>query len=556
MQAYIHTNIVYTPMCKNTYSPYTETRGSDSVYIFSDQSRQTGNNDVINNYNNDDNNNNNINNNNDNNDKDNNNNNKDINDDDDGGGGVKHIKRVINRNDYHKTGSSSNNHNNNNHNNNNKHSKIDDKRDADENLNASVKNFHGLIFESENYFLVGARDSLYNLSKSTLEVNKKYHWPTAETEKATCSIVNQHLMDYCSNYINVIVENVSSSSSSSSPNDFVICGTYSTKPKCRKLNYDNELGEYVLSEQLASGTGVSPPAPIYNSTALFYNPSFVGSLGYKEHAYFFFRETAVESMNCGKTVFSRVARVCANDRGGGATWSNRWTSFAKARLNCSVPGEFPFHFDEIQSISELSRGTVYSRPMFNQGDDIIYAVFSTPVNSMRGSAVCAFRMADIESSFGGLYKEQKDPLSLWLPVKALVESHPGRTCAEDSRKLAEQVINFVHTHPLMYEAVPSFGGRPIHVHSSFKRALTQIAVDWNVLSADGFYRDILFIGTATVTIIFVLLIFLIIIVVIIIITVGISDFWIEDIYRPEDEYQKVAGRVRQPDRVCATFQMP
>ena len=25
-----------------------------------------------------------------------------------------------------------------------------------------------------------------------------------------------------------------------------------------------------------------------------------------------------------------------------------WTSFLKARLNCSVPGEFPFYFNEIR----------------------------------------------------------------------------------------------------------------------------------------------------------------------------------------------------------------
>jgi len=25
-----------------------------------------------------------------------------------------------------------------------------------------------------------------------------------------------------------------------------------------------------------------------------------------------------------------------------------WTSFFKARLNCSLPGEFPFYFDEIR----------------------------------------------------------------------------------------------------------------------------------------------------------------------------------------------------------------
>ena len=46
------------------------------------------------------------------------------------------------------------------------------------------------------------------------------------------------------------------------------------------------------------------------------NPDFVGSYDVGEYVYFFFREMAVEFMNCGKTVYSRVARVCKRDTGG------------------------------------------------------------------------------------------------------------------------------------------------------------------------------------------------------------------------------------------------
>lgn len=43
-----------------------------------------------------------------------------------------------------------------------------------------------------------------------------------------------------------------------------------------------------------------------------------------------------------------------------------WTTFSKARLNCSLPGEFPFYYDEIQ-------GAVYS-----PDEGIVYATFTTP----------------------------------------------------------------------------------------------------------------------------------------------------------------------------------
>lgn len=49
-----------------------------------------------------------------------------------------------------------------------------------------------------------------------------------------------------------------------------------------------------------------------------------------------------------QVVYSRVARVCKNDRGGPHRFKKRWTSFLKSRLNCSVSGEFPFYFNEIR----------------------------------------------------------------------------------------------------------------------------------------------------------------------------------------------------------------
>lgn len=80
----------------------------------------------------------------------------------------------------------------------------------------------------------------------------------------------------------------------------------------------------------------------------FSETNFVGSFDVGEYVYFFFRETAVEFMNCGKAVYSRVARVCKQDNGGKHILSQNWVTYLKARLNCSIPGEFPFYFDEIR----------------------------------------------------------------------------------------------------------------------------------------------------------------------------------------------------------------
>lgn len=70
--------------------------------------------------------------------------------------------------------------------------------------------------------------------------------------------------------------------------------------------------------------------------------------------YFFFREPAVEYMNCGKNIYSRVARVCKRDTGGKNILVNNWATYLKARLNCSIPGDYPFYFNEIRKFRRFT----------------------------------------------------------------------------------------------------------------------------------------------------------------------------------------------------------
>jgi len=50
-----------------------------------------------------------------------------------------------------------------------------------------------------------------------------------------------------------------------------------------------------------------------------------------------------------QVILSRVAQVCKRDVGGNRVLRQTWTSFFKARLNCSIPGSFPFYLDEIRT---------------------------------------------------------------------------------------------------------------------------------------------------------------------------------------------------------------
>lgn len=73
-----------------------------------------------------------------------------------------------------------------------------------------------------------------------------------------------------------------------------------------------------------------------------------------------------------QVVVSRVARVCKNDLGGSPrVLEKQWTSFLKARLNCSVPGDSHFYFNVLQAVTGVV--SLGGRP-------VVLAVFSTPSN--------------------------------------------------------------------------------------------------------------------------------------------------------------------------------
>ncbi|ELU06726.1 hypothetical protein CAPTEDRAFT_179561 [Capitella teleta] len=382
-------------------------------------------------------------------------------------------------------------------------------------------NHFKVVHLSGSSLLLGARNVVYNISLDTMKENKRIHWPAEEGDMKICGF-KQKTTDECQNYIRVIAPTESGG--------FLVCGTNAFKPSCRKYMDMPDMTYKLLASE--SGLAKCPFDPTHNNTALYAGdrffsatvsdmsardaliysdsvrtvqhdsqwlnePDFVSSFEHEDKVYFFFRETAVEYINCGKARFSRVARVCKNDRGGERMLRNTFTSFFKARLNCSIPGEYPFYFDEIQSTSDIGKGNVIPSVVLSDRETMIYAVFTTPQNSIGGSAVCAFRFSDVLKTFEGPFKEQKSASSNWLPVKESEHPipHPAKTCINDSYNIQSSHLNFIKTHPLMDKAVPTFGGAPILYSASFNYRMTTIAIDWQFRAADDRYYDILFIGT-------------------------------------------------------------
>ena len=337
-------------------------------------------------------------------------------------------------------------------------------------------------------------------------------WSCSAGDKAACDLKGKGPED-CQNYIRVL--------SAISEQRLLVCGTNCYNPLCRHYLMDGQ-GNYQVEAEF-SGKGYAPYDPRHNSTSLYTSdnlfaatvadfsgtdsliiknnlrteqydykhlnaPDFVSSLEDEDHVYFFFREAAVEFMNCGKSIFSRVARVCKTDEGGSNRFRNRWTSFLKTRLNCSVPGEYPFYFDQIQSTTDF-----FPDPLDNQ---IFYGVFTTPPNSILGSAVCRFSLSDLDRSFNGNFKTQERVDSNWLSLSPsqVPSPRPGQ-CYNQSSSLPEPSLHFIKNNCLMDQSVLSRPHSPVFVKFGDGELLTKIAVQRGVTDLRGARYDRLFIGT-------------------------------------------------------------
>uniref|UniRef100_A0A8C2JA71 Sema domain, transmembrane domain (TM), and cytoplasmic domain, (semaphorin) 6D, like n=1 Tax=Cyprinus carpio TaxID=7962 RepID=A0A8C2JA71_CYPCA len=312
--------------------------------------------------------------------------------------------------------------------------------------------------------------------------------------------------DECHNFIKVLVPR---------NDDLVfICGTNGFNPMCRYYRLDNlefdgeeisglarcpfdakqtnvalfadgKLYSATVADFLASdaviyrsmGDGSALRTIKYDSKWL-KEPHFLHAVDYGDFVYFFFREIAAEHNNLGKAVYSRVARICKNDMGGSQrVLEKHWTSFVKARLNCSVPGESFFYFDVLQAITDI---------IDINGVPSVVGVFTTQLNSIPGSAVCAFSMADIEKAFHGRFKEQKTADSVWTPFpeEKLPKPRPG-CCAghgsaesyKTSIEFPDETLQFIKSHPLMDASVPSIGDEPWFTKTRVRYRLTALTVD-------------------------------------------------------------------------------
>ncbi|OQR78231.1 semaphorin-5A-like [Tropilaelaps mercedesae] len=278
-----------------------------------------------------------------------------------------------------------------------------------------ARNFSQLLLDEANDQLIAAgRDFLFRLSLDALARLDVERWASPGDTVSLCMKKGQSSED-CRNYITSLHKQNET---------FFACGTNAFAPLCRRYS----LVDLTIVLEEESGKVKSPHSPWTNSTSLMTangdlfvgsridfggndptflrfgvrpllrtpqyteeylsNPQFIASFEVGPFVYLFFREDAVEYLGCGRAVYSRVARVCKDDPGSDLH-KHSWTTFLKARLNCSLPGNIPFYFNELQSVDYLPE------------QETFFAAFTTGENSIYGSAVCTYTLKDIENVFHG-----------------------------------------------------------------------------------------------------------------------------------------------------------
>ncbi|XP_041065267.1 semaphorin-4C [Carcharodon carcharias] len=386
--------------------------------------------------------------------------------------------------------------------------------------------------EDEQILYVGAREAVFALlvHNITKEVKETIVWDAPIEKKMECVQKGKDNQTDCFNYIRFL-QNFNST-------HLYACGTYAFQPRCTYIDVRN----FTLnSAAMEDGKGKFPYGPAQSHTGLivdgeFYSatlnnflgteavilrhlgqhystktehlaswlnePNFVGSAYIQESAnsetgdddkiYFFFSERAVEYDCYREQVVARVARVCKGDMGGARTLQKKWTTFLKARLLCSVP-EQQLHFNNFQS--------VYTLIDSNWQSTVFFGIFRAQWADVDVSAVCQYRIKDIQQAFDGPYKEYRDQAQKWGRYSGKVPSPRPGACIMNSHRLngyntslelPDNTLSFAKKHPLMDDLVQPVDNQPLLIQKNIN--YTQIVVD-RVLAVNGNQYDVLFIGT-------------------------------------------------------------
>ncbi|XP_041372969.1 semaphorin-5A-like [Gigantopelta aegis] len=351
--------------------------------------------------------------------------------------------------------------------------------------------------------LVGARNSIFRLSLSDLRVIQTAEW-NADSAKTKLCVRKGFSKELCHNFIRVLFvfkDKVLACGTNAfdplcswrSANDIqVVRGSFSGQAIC-PFNPEDEVSSVMSHDGSLFASAATDSRSLYplisrklgpfkplwtaynNQVWVNYDADFVSAYDIGEFVYFFFRETAAEFAAYLKIKYSRVARMCKNDKGGSVILEENWTTFLKARMICTLPGDFPFYLDEIQD-------TYYS-----ETKQLIYAIFSTPPNSISGSAVCVYNMSSLQKAFTGPFRHRQGP-GAWIQRE---NTYPVKTCSKAGTGISMDELQQAGMNQLMYSSLEPVDTHPLLFAENLR--WTHLAVD-DVAGKHGAY-SVLFLVT-------------------------------------------------------------
>uniref|UniRef100_A0A8C2E815 Sema domain, immunoglobulin domain (Ig), short basic domain, secreted, (semaphorin) 3bl n=1 Tax=Cyprinus carpio TaxID=7962 RepID=A0A8C2E815_CYPCA len=415
------------------------------------------------------------------------------------------------------------------------------------NRTSNFSGFHGdlhlsavFLDEYHDRLFLGGKDVLYSLRLDHKHDAKEIHWPSLPGNREDCILKGKDPETECANFVRLLQP--------FNRTHLLACGTGAFQPVCAYVMVGHR-GEHVFSldrttvqngrgkcphdpklpfastftggelytgltadflgrdSVISDGLGTRSPMRTEMDQRILHEPRFIAAHLIPDSAdrdddkiYFFFTERATETAERDDegAIHTHIGRLCVNDVGGQRVLVNKWSTFIKARLVCSVPGPHGIqtHFHQLEDVFLLRTK--------DETNPEIYAIFSTISNVFQGYAVCVYSMADIREAFNGPFAHKERPDYQWGPYEGRVPyprpgvcpskitAQPGRAF-RSTLEFPDAVLQFARTHPLMWRPIYPSQRQPLLLRTGAPYRLTHITVD-RTQAEDGYY-DVMFIGT-------------------------------------------------------------
>uniref|UniRef100_A0A8D0GSK2 Semaphorin 3C n=1 Tax=Sphenodon punctatus TaxID=8508 RepID=A0A8D0GSK2_SPHPU len=394
-----------------------------------------------------------------------------------------------------------------------------------------------LMDEDQDRIYVGSKDHILSLNINNISQEPlSIFWPASAIKVEECKMAGKDPTHGCGNFVRVI--------QSFNRTHLYVCGSGAFSPVCTYLNRGRRSEEqvFMIDSKCESGKGRCSFNPTVNTVSVMINeelfsgmyidfmgtdaaifrsltkrnavrtdqhnskwlsePIFVdahlipdGTDPNDAKIYFFFKERLTDNSGSTKQIHSMIARICPNDTGGQRSLVNKWTTFLKARLVCSVMDEdgTETYFDELEDVFLLETD--------NPRTTLVYGIFTTSSSVFKGSAVCVYHLSDIQTVFNGPFAHKEGPNHQLIPYQGRIPYPRPGTCPggaftpnmRTTKEFPDDVVTFIRNHPLMFNPIYPIHKRPLIIRTGTDYKYTTIAVD-RVNAADGRYH-VLFLGT-------------------------------------------------------------